>query len=67
MPVYGLWEEGCFWFGTGLASVKGRNIAAEMEVDDPVSGAALYRVRPKVVLAWLEGAFPQTRSRWELG
>jgi len=112
MPVYGLWEEGCFWFGTGLASVKGRNIAAgsdavvhlesgddvvivegtaevvadgadpnpvtprlaakygmsaaEMEIDDPASGAALYRVRPKVVLAWLEGAFPQTRSRWEL-
>jgi PPOX class probable F420-dependent enzyme len=39
----------------------------EMTVDDPDSDAALYLVRPKTVQAWLEGALPQTHSRWQLG
>ena len=29
------------------------------------TGGALYRLKPKVVHAWLEGAFEQTQSRWE--
>jgi nitroimidazol reductase NimA-like FMN-containing flavoprotein (pyridoxamine 5'-phosphate oxidase superfamily) len=38
----------------------------EMAVGDPASGAALYVVRPRVVQAWLEGALPETHSRWQL-
>ena len=41
--------------------------AEEMTVGAPGSDAALYMVRPRVVQAWLEGALPQTHSRWELG
>ena len=29
------------------------------------TGAALYRLTPRVVHAWLEGAFVETQSRWE--
>lgn len=29
MPVHGLWLERAFWFGTGLDSVKGQNLAAD--------------------------------------
>ena len=112
MPVHGLWQQRCFWFGTGRDSVKGRNLefnpravvhlesagdvvivegeagivgddpllrsmlpqlAAKYGVDeaelglDAASPGALYLLRPAVVHAWLEGAFPQTRSRWALG
>jgi nitroimidazol reductase NimA-like FMN-containing flavoprotein (pyridoxamine 5'-phosphate oxidase superfamily) len=113
MPVYGLWRDRAFWFGTDRESVKGRNLAANSgavvhlesagdvvivegraePVGDPAtsaavtpllaakygvgeeelalgrdgSGGALYLLRPRVVHAWLEGAFPQTRSRWVLG
>jgi PPOX class probable F420-dependent enzyme len=112
MPVYGLWQQRCFWFGTGRDSVKGRNLAANPRavvhlesagdvvivegVAQPVteestlrgvlpqlaakygvgeeelglaaagSAGALYLLRPAVVHAWLEGAFPETRSRWSL-
>lgn len=41
--------------------------AEEMTVGAPGSDAALYVVRPRVVQAWLEGALPQTHSRWQLG
>jgi len=34
----------------------------ELESD---TGAALYRLTPQVVHAWLEGAFAETQSRWE--
>ena len=40
--------------------------AEEMTVGAPGSDAALYMVRPRVVQAWLEGALPQTHSRWQL-
>lgn len=38
----------------------------EMTVGDPGSDAALYVLRPRVVQAWLEGALPETHSRWQL-
>ena len=112
MPVHGLWQQRCFWFGTGRDSVKGRNLATnpravvhlesagdvvivegaaervadeallrgvlpqlagkygvgeeELGLGEPGSAGALYLLRPAVVHAWLEGAFPQTRSRWAL-
>ena len=112
MPVHGLWQQRCFWFGTGRDSVKGRNLASnpravvhlesagdvvivegaaepvadeallrsvlpqlagkygvgeeELGLGDARSAGALYLLRPAVVHAWLEGAFPQTRSRWAL-
>jgi nitroimidazol reductase NimA-like FMN-containing flavoprotein (pyridoxamine 5'-phosphate oxidase superfamily) len=37
-----------------------RELAPEGELSD----AALYRVWPSVVNAWLEGAYPTTQSRW---
>lgn len=115
MPVWGLWDGEALWFGSGLESVKARNltnnpyaqlhlesaedvvilegpverirdnelghaiirrIAAKYET--PVealayaedlgadSGGALFALRPKQALAWLEGAFDQTHSRYEL-
>jgi pyridoxine/pyridoxamine 5'-phosphate oxidase len=35
--------------------------------EEPGAGAAVYAVRPKVVLAWLEADFPKTATRWRLG
>ena len=29
MPVWGVWLDGALWFGTGLESVKGRNLARD--------------------------------------
>jgi PPOX class probable F420-dependent enzyme len=29
MPVWGVWRDGALWFGTGLESVKGRNLARD--------------------------------------
>jgi PPOX class probable F420-dependent enzyme len=29
MPVWGVWHDGALWFGTGLESVKGRNLARD--------------------------------------
>jgi PPOX class probable F420-dependent enzyme len=29
MPVWGVWVGGALWFGTGLESVKGRNLARD--------------------------------------
>ena len=39
----------------------------EIGFDDPESdtGGALYRLKPDVVHAWLEGLFVESQSRWE--
>lgn len=115
MPVWGLWDDESLWFGTGLESVKARNLAhlpyAVMHLesaDDVVvleglvdrvldstagspiieriaekyqtpiealayaedlaasEGGALFVLRPRLVQAWLEGAFAETQSRWRL-
>jgi pyridoxine/pyridoxamine 5'-phosphate oxidase len=29
MPIWGVWLDGALWFGTGLESVKGRNLARD--------------------------------------
>jgi hypothetical protein len=29
MPIWGVWLNGALWFGTGLESVKGRNLARD--------------------------------------
>lgn len=44
---------------------KYRMPVTSMGGDD--STAALYRLRPRIVHAWYEGAFLQTRSLWRLG
>lgn len=38
----------------------------ELAPEGELSDAALYRVWPRVVSAWLEGAYPTTQSRWVL-
>lgn len=112
MPVWGVWVDGAFWFGT--AGQKVRNLAHQpyaivhLESGDDVAiiegrverlessavapsavvaafrekyvdgengepfdvagelpaDAALYRLRPAVGHAWLEGAFVETQTRW---
>jgi PPOX class probable F420-dependent enzyme len=41
----------------------------EAGFDDPGSetGGALYRFRPRLAQAWLEGMMAESQSRWELG
>lgn len=39
---------------------------SELSPQGELSDAALYRVWPKVVNAWLEGAYPTTQSRWRM-
>jgi PPOX class probable F420-dependent enzyme len=114
-PVWGLWDDESLWFGSGLESVKARNLArrpyAVMHLESPDdvvmlegqvervldtargrpvieriaekyqtpveslayaddlasdAGGALFLLRPRVALAWLEGAFAETQSRWTL-
>lgn len=109
IPVWGMWVDGAFYFGTGRETRKAKNIAKNPEVsvhlesgDDVVilEGKAeeadisekklrakldaeskrkydmpmlvmpesiCYRVRPRVVLAWLEKEFPFNSTRWEFG
>lgn len=38
----------------------------ELSPEGELSDAALYRVWPRVVNAWLEGAYPTTQSHWVL-
>lgn len=38
----------------------------ELSPEGELSDAALYRVWPRVVNAWLEGAYPTTQSHWTL-
>jgi PPOX class probable F420-dependent enzyme len=38
----------------------------ELALGRSSDGGTLYLLRPRVVHAWLEGAFPQTRARWHL-
>ena len=38
----------------------------ELSPQGELGDAALYRVWPKTVNAWLEGAYPTTQSRWRL-
>ena len=109
MPVWGFWVDGNFYFGTGRATMKARNIARsphavvhlesgneavilecvveEHKLTDPTfrarmnaistkkykmplvetPEAALYRARPRVVLAWREKDFPKSATKWVLG
>jgi PPOX class probable F420-dependent enzyme len=39
----------------------------ELGLGRPTDGGALYLLRPRLVHAWLEAAFPQSRSRWVIG
>jgi len=113
IPVWGIWVEGAFYFGTDRSSCKARNLARNPAVsmhlesgDDVVilEGVAqevpgvietakrdkalfskldaasrskykmplmivpdsvIYRVQPRVVLAWTEKDFPNNATRWE--
>lgn len=37
---------------------------SELSPQGELSDAGLYRVHPKTINAWLEGAYPTTQSRW---
>jgi nitroimidazol reductase NimA-like FMN-containing flavoprotein (pyridoxamine 5'-phosphate oxidase superfamily) len=107
IPVWGMWVEAAFYFGTGRETRKAKNIAKNPKVsvhlesgDDVVilegkvveadvsekklrakldaeskrkykmpmvvmAESICYRVRPRVVLAWLEKEFPYNSTRWE--
>jgi hypothetical protein len=52
---------------TPMLAVKYGVGEEELALGGSADGGALYLLRPRVVHAWLEGAFPQTRSRWRLG
>ncbi len=107
MPVWGVWVEGAMYFGTGVETIKAKNItrnpavvvhlesgddmvhvegtAEKADVADKVlcgklnreykrkykmpmlgmPGSVIYRVRPRIVLAWQEKTFPYNSTRWE--
>ncbi|MFY9264442.1 MAG: pyridoxamine 5'-phosphate oxidase family protein [Solirubrobacterales bacterium] len=53
---------------TVLHTYMGKYVMTEAELapSGELSDAALYRVWPHVINAWLEGAYPTTQSRWVL-
>jgi nitroimidazol reductase NimA-like FMN-containing flavoprotein (pyridoxamine 5'-phosphate oxidase superfamily) len=113
IPVWGMWVEDAFYFGTARSSRKARNlvhnpaISVHLESGDDVviiEGSAeeargiiekkerdqdlfakldaasrnkykmplmvvpdsvIYRVQPRIVLAWTEKDFPNNATRWE--
>lgn len=102
-PVWGVWVDGRFYFGTDLQSRKGGNllendhvvvhlesgdevvivggkarVAAPEEIGKSVdaayhdkygillAGGPVFEVAPKKVLAWSEGDYPESATRWLL-
>jgi hypothetical protein len=107
-PVWGLWLDHAFYFGTARSSCKARNLGHDSAVSIHLESGAdviilegrafevtdhavfkkldsatrtkykiplliiseesiIYRVQPRVVLAWLEKDLPGTATRWEFG
>lgn len=101
MPIWGVWLDDAFCFGTDPNSVKGHNLAknphavVHLESGDDVvvmegivdrvksgpsvkryvdmynakckikPGNSYHRLKPGLVLAWLEKDFPKTATRWK--